>query len=54
MKRIISTIVLILFLSGITAGIGYMSKGFKDWSKEGFRERGRDIIHQIPIKGIKK
>ena len=54
MKRIISTILLILMLAGITAGIGYMSKGFKDWSKEGFRERGRDIIHQIPIKGIKK
>ncbi len=53
MKRIISTIILILFLAGITAGIGYMSKGFKDFSKEGFRRSWKEISTQLP-KGIKK
>lgn len=53
MKRIISTIVLILFLAGITAGVGYMSKGFKDFSKDGIRKSWKEISTQLP-KGIKK
>ena len=54
MKRIISTIILILFLAGITAGIGYMSKGFKDFSKEGIRKSWKELTHTIPWSGNKK
>ena len=54
MKRIISTIVLILFLAGITAGIGYMSKGFTDFSKEGFRRSWKELTHTMPWSGGKK
>ena len=54
MKRILSTLILIIFIGGIAAGLGYFSNGFKKWDKDTVRDRWKELTHTIPWSGNKK
>lgn len=48
MKRIISTLILIIFIGGIAAGLGYFSNGFKKFDKDTARDRWKELTHTMP------
>lgn len=54
MKRIISTILLIIFIGGAAAGLGYFSNGFKKFDKDTARDRWKELTHTMPWSGGKK